>query len=74
MKELGLVQNITSTNKTYIQVNKTNNQVISDQTRFLNKKCDLEEMKKIEHFLKPPGQFKLHKHSSKARFIIAVLQ
>ena len=34
MKELGLVQNITSTNKTYIQVNKTNNQVISDQTRF----------------------------------------
>ena len=68
------MQNTTSTNKTYIQVNKTNNQVIADQKIFLNKKFDLEEMKKTEHFLKPPGQFKLHKHSSKARFIIAILQ
>ena len=35
MKELGLGQNTTGTNKAYIQVNKTNTQVVSGQTTFL---------------------------------------
>ena len=37
IKELGLLQNSTSANKTYFQLNKTNNQVISDQNIFLEK-------------------------------------
>lgn len=39
---LNLDQNITSTNKTYFQVNKPNNQVISDHTTFPKKKLVLE--------------------------------
>ena len=41
MKELGLGQNTTGTNKAYIQVNKTNNQVVSGQTTFLQNQFDL---------------------------------
>ena len=46
---LDLDQNINSTNKTYFQVNKPNNQVISDHTTFPKKKLvlgDDEENKK----------------------------
>ena len=69
IKELGLDQNTTSINKTYIQVNKAINQIISDHTTFL-KKENLEvneENKKILNICWTP---KLHKHSPKARFII----
>ena len=34
INKLGLYQNTSSTNKTYMQVNITNNQVISDHTAF----------------------------------------
>ena len=68
---LDLDQNITSINK---QVNKPNNQVISDHTTFLRKKLDLEV---DEENKKPPKNYwilKLFKHPSKARFIIAAPQ
>ena len=45
---------MTTTNRTYLQVNKTNNQVISDQTTFLKSKFDLEvdeENKKLLNIL-----------------------
>ena len=41
-KELGLDQNITSFNKTYVQVNKSNIQVIFDHTTLLKNKFNLE--------------------------------
>ena len=68
-KGLGSNQNITRTNKIHFQVNnKTNNQVISDNTKFLKNKFDLEvneENKKLPNVYWVP---KLHKHLSKARF------
>ena len=41
-KELGSDQNITSFNKTYVQVNKSNIQVIFDHTTLLKNKFNLE--------------------------------
>ena len=74
IKELGLDQNTTSTNKTYIKVNKTNNHVISDHTTFFKSKFNLKvkkENRKVSNIYWTP---KLHKHSSKARYIIAAPQ
>ena len=69
-KELGLDLNNTGTNKTYIPVHKTNNQVITGHIIFLRNKLSLvvhEENKTIPNFYWIPNP---HKHPSKARFII----
>ena len=74
IKELGLDHNNTDTNKTYIPVHKTNNQVISGHIRVLRKKFNSvvdEENKKLPNIC---WTLKLHKHPSKARFIIAARQ
>lgn len=73
-KGLGLDQNTNSTNKTYIQVIKTNNQIIFVRTTFLRSKFNLEvneENNKLPNIYWAP---KLHKHVSKARFVIAAIQ
>ena len=54
-KELGFDQNKTSINKTYIQVNKPNNQVISDHTTFLQHGFNLKLMKKRRNSLTSTG-------------------
>ena len=71
---LDLDQNINSTNKTYFQVNKPNNQVISDHTTFPKKKLILEVDEETRNPLKNYWKLKLFKHSSKARLIIAAPQ
>ena len=63
--------NISSTNKTYFPVQKTNNQVIFGHTTFLRNKFNLgvdEKKKKIPNISWTPI---FYKHPSKARFIIA---
>ena len=73
-KKLALDQNTTNTNKRYIQVNTTNDQVISDHILFLKNKFDLElddEDKKLSNIY---CKSKLHKRSSKTRFIITPSQ
>ena len=65
---------IAGTNKTFIPVRKTNNQIISCHTRFLVNKFNLavdEENKRLPHIYWNP---KLRKSPSKARFIIAAPQ
>ena len=54
-KELGFDQNKTSINKTYVQVNKPNNQVISDHTTFLQHGFNLKLMKKRRNSLTSTG-------------------
>ena len=66
IKELGLDQNTTSTNKTYIQVSKTNNHITSSHTTFLKSKFNLKVKKEKLH--------ELHEQFSKARYIIAAPQ
>ena len=74
IEELDLDQNISSTNKTYFQINKPNNQVISDHTTFPKKNLFQKLMEKTRNPLKNYWILKLFKHSSKARFIIATPQ
>ena len=64
-----LNRNITSTNKTYIQVNKSNNQVISDHTTFL-KYPNVEVYEENKNLPNIYYTLKLQKHPTKARFII----
>ena len=69
VKNLRLDQNITSLNKIYVQVDKTNIQVISDHTTLTKNKFNSkvsEENKELSNIYWTP---KVHKHSSKARFI-----
>ena len=64
----------TDTNKTYISVRKTNNQVVSGHTPFLRNIFNLvvdEENKKLPNTYWTP---KSHKHPSTATFIIAAPQ
>ena len=61
IKELGLDHNNTATNKTFILLHKTDNQVISDHTSFLKSKLNLvvdEENKKFPniYWTSPPGK------------------
>ena len=74
IRELGLDDNNTGTNKTFIQVHKTNNQVVSGHTKFLRNKLNVvvyEENKKLSNFY---WTTKLQNHPSKVRFIIYDLQ
>ena len=74
IKELVLNNNKTGTNKNYISVHKTNNQVISGHITILRNKFNLvvdEENKKLPNIDWTP---KLYKYPSKARLIIAALQ
>ena len=74
IKELGLDHSNTSTNKTYIVVHKTNNQVISGQAAFLKNKFNLEvngESKKLPNIY---WTSKLHKNPLKARLLTAAPQ
>lgn len=66
-----LDHNNTGTNKIYIPVHKTNNEVISGQTTFFGNKFNVvvdEENKNLTNIYRTP---KLHKDPSKARFITA---
>ena len=74
INKLGLDQNTISASKTYIQVNKTNNQVISNLILFVKNKFSLEvdgENKKLPNIYRTP---KLHIHLFKFWFIIATPQ
>ena len=74
IKELGLDHNNTNTNKNYLPVHKTNNQVVSRKTIFLRNTFNLlvhEQNKELPNIHWSP---KLHKHCSKGKSIIAVPQ
>ena len=74
IKEQDLDHKNPGTDKNWVLVHKTNNEVISGQTTFLRKKINLvvdEENRKLSNIY---WTRKLHKNPSKARFIIAANQ
>ena len=76
MKKSPLDHSKTGTNKTYtnIPVHKTNNQAISDHTKILRNKFNLEVDEKNKNFLAFTELLNFINTRSKTKFIITALQ